>query len=308
MVNRVSSFGQQQQLIRNLSQNQSRVFEDQRQITTGKRSDDFAGLAGDTNTILGARSFRSRVETYERSISDIRGKLDANDVQLGGILDSSRELRQTLLLAISNNRAEGVPELLEESFSFITSALNANLGGVFLFSGAKTGTKPVNVTELADLAALPSVADAFDNSDIAFKARIADDVELDFGLLANEVAEPLFQVMKEIHDFHNGPSGPLVGELTPTQFDFLKSKLADMESAITKVQQFQTSNGLAFQRLDIVERQHADTNVFLETFIADLEDVDIAEAITNLNNDQLALEASYQALATLTSLSLLRFI
>ncbi|MEX0300304.1 MAG: flagellin [Kordiimonas sp.] len=48
--------------------------------------------------------------------------------------------------------------------------------------------------------------------------------------------------------------------------------------------------------------------MFLETFIADLEDVDIAEAVTRLNNDQVALEASYRSIGSLSQLSLLRFL
>lgn len=56
MVGRVSSFGQQQLLVQGLQKNQKDVFTAQQQITTGKKTDEFRGLAGQVGTLLGARS------------------------------------------------------------------------------------------------------------------------------------------------------------------------------------------------------------------------------------------------------------
>jgi len=308
MVNRISSFGQQQVLIRSIMQNQSNVFEDQRQISSGKKFDDYQGLAGQTNTVLGSRSFQARVEGYQQSIDTIRGKLDANDVQLTGLIQSLTTLKEAVQDTLSNNQAEGFSELLEQTFNFISSGLNTNFDGTFLFAGAETGTRPVNVTELVDLAALPSVSDAFDNGSIGFEARIADGVDLEFGLLADDVGTDVFQELLDLYNLDQGGSGPFEGELDATQFGLLQGQIASLESALDGLRQTQVKNGLAFERLEVVDEQHSDTHVFLEVFIADLEDVDIAEAVTRLNNDQVALEASYRAIGSLSQLSLLNFI
>jgi len=305
---RVSSFGQQTVLIGGIMDNQLQVFEGQRQISSGKKFNDYQGLAGQTNTVLGSRSFQSRVESYQQSIATIRGKLDANDVQLSGIIDAMETLKGSVQASLANNQAEGFSELLDQTFSFISNGLNTNFDGTYLFSGAETGTIPVNVTELSDLAALGSVSDAFDNAAIAFEARIADGVDLEFGLLANDVGEGVFQEMLDLYNLDQGANGPFQGELTGTQFGLLQGQLASLEASIDGLRQVQVSNGLAFERLEVVDEQHADTVVFLETFIADIEDVDIAEAVTRLNNDQVALEASYRAVGSLSQLSLLRFI
>ena len=44
------------------------------------------------------------------------------------------------------------------------------------------------------------------------------------------------------------------------------------------------------------------------TFISDIEDVNMAEAITRVNNDQIALDVSYKLTSELSRLSLLNFI
>lgn len=305
---RVSSFGQQQVLIKGIIDNQLEVFEGQRQISTGKKHTDYQGLAGQTNTVLGSRAFQSRIESYQQSIDTIRGKLDANDVQLTGMIESMEALKTMVQSTLANNQAEGFSELLDQTFNFISNGLNTNFDGTYLFSGAETGTIPVNVTELSDLAALPSVSDAFDNASVAFEARIADGVDLEFGLLANDVGATAFQQMLDLYNLDQGVNGPFEGELTDTQFGLLQGQIASLESAIDGLRQIQVKNGLAFERLEVVDDQHADTVVFLETFIADIEDVDIAEAVTKLNNDQVALEASYRAVGSLSQLTLLRFL
>lgn len=306
MVGRVSSFGQQQLLIRSIIDNQTQLFESQRQVSTGKKADDFKGLAGETGTILGARSFKSRIETYQQTIATIRGKLDANDVQIGGILDGMEDLKENIQTVLANGQARGFEELLEQTFRFTVNSLNTNFDGTYLFSGAETGTQPVNVSTLADLSAAPTTADVFDNAAIAFEARIADGVNLEFGLLASDLATGIFDELRALYDQHQ--LTPFEGEIDQTQFNFLQASLQTLTTAIDDLRQDHVSNGLSFERLEVVDQQHVDSVLFLETFIADLEDVNIAEAVTRLNNDQVALEASYQAISSLNQLTLLRFL
>lgn len=305
---RVSSFGQQQILMQQLMTNQMRTFEDQRQVSTGKISDNFAGLAGKTNTSLSARTFFSRTQSYEATVKTVRAKMDAYDVQLGGILDSARELEQFLRTAIGQASTEGFGAMVDQTYGIISNGLNTSIGGIYIFSGNETSTIPVKQTSLADMVALPAVADVFANSLDKPVGRIADGVEMEFGMIASEAGQDIFTVLKDLSVFHNGAGGPLTGNLTDTQVAFLKTQLLSIGTAIEGLQQLQVGNGIGFKRLDVVESQHADTGIFLEKFIADVEDVNMAEAISNLNNDQVALEASYRTIAQLGKLSLLNFL
>lgn len=306
MVGRVSSFGQQQLLVRSILNNQASLFDSQRQVSTGKKADDFQGLAGETGTVLGAKSFKSRIETYQQTIASIRGKLDANDVQISGVLDAVDGLKDNMQTMLATGQARGFSELLDQTFKFTVNALNTNFDGTYLFSGAETGTRPVNVATLDELAALPTTSDAFDNASIAFEARVADGVNLEFGLLASDLATEVFDELLALHN--QDQLTPFDGDIDPAQFDFLKNQLQTLTTAVDNLRTNQVKNGLAFERLEVVQQQHTDSVVFLETFISDLEDVNIAEAVTRLNNDQVALEASYQTISSLNQLTLLRFL
>ncbi|MBV1900895.1 MAG: hypothetical protein KUG56_04400, partial [Kordiimonadaceae bacterium] len=259
---RVSSFAQQQVLIRSIMDNQQDVFTAQRQIATGKRIEDYKELAGQAGTLLGSRSFQARVETYQDSIKTIDGKLQANDVQVGGVIDAMDKLKDTIQVTLANAQAEGFGDFLEQTFKFTAGALNTNIDGTYLFSGAETSTKPVNVDNLTSLSALASTSDAFDNSSVAFQAKIADGVDMQFGVLASDVGLDIFSEMVAIHDY-TVANGAIDGALTDAERAFLEARLATLDTAIDKVRQVQVSNGLNSERLEVVDNQHKDTTVFL---------------------------------------------
>ena len=308
-MTRVSSFGQQQLLLEGIFNNQQKVFTAQQQLTTGNKTDEFRGLAGQATTLASTKGFKSRVESYQATIDTVRGRLDANDVQLQGVLDTARELRENILTVLGQNQAAGFRPLLEESYAFVANSLNANVGGQYLFAGSKVDTPPVNALTLTDLVAAPTVADVFDNDADQYRARVADNVEVTFGVLASDIGQDLFTTIRTIAEFDaNIATGPIDGELTAAQRTFLETELANLDAAIDGIQTIQVDNGLTFDRLETIGDQHADTDLFLEVFIADIEEVDTAEAITRLNNDLVALQASYQSVSTLTQLTLLDFI
>lgn len=307
-MTRVSSFGQTELLIQAMLRNQDRIFTDQLQITTGKRSQDFAGLGSDTITLLGARDFRERTSTFVETINTVESRLAANDLQLNGILNTAADFRQSILTTIAAEEAAAFDALLEESFSFIINSLNTRIGGQFMFSGSKTDVPAVNASNIADLVAAGAATDLFDNDDTKLRARISDSVEVEFGITASEVATTLFESFKRIADFNAGGGGPIDGPLTAAQNAFLVGELQLLDQAILDARQYQVVNGLAQQRIETIASQHQDTAVFLDIFISDVEDVDIAEAVSRLNLDQVSLEASFRTFSTISSLNILRFI
>ena len=70
----------------------------------------------------------------------------------------------------------------------------------------------------------------------------------------------------------------------------------------------QVENGVRQNRLDSVLQQHETTGNVVTGVISDIEDVDMASAVTKLNGDQTALQASYKVMAQLSQLSLLNFL
>jgi flagellar hook-associated protein 3 FlgL len=205
---------------------------------------------------------------------------------------------------------------LEQSFGLITAALNSQVNGQYLFAGARTDQPPITVNNLAELEMLPTSADAFGNDQMKKQAIVAEGVQVEFGILADEVADEIMASMKRLAELNAVSSldgtlkdgDPLALPPIPDQREFLIAELEKIESAVQKAQSAQINNALVGNRLDSIDEQHATAQIFLEGLVSDIEDVDLAEAITRLNQDQTALAASFQVLGSLSRLSLLNFL
>lgn len=307
-MTRVGSFAQNQAMLGGLARQQLDLATAQVQVNTGKRSEDLRGMAGEATTLVSARSLRSRYESYEATARTVGVRLTAVDTQLSALVDSARALRESLLGAIANETGLSLPTLIDNHFRTAVSALNADLAGEYLFGGGRVSTPPVAVATLDDLQTLPDVTEAFRNDQLKPSARLADNLDIEHGQLASDLGVPLFAAFRDLADFNDGPDGPFGQRLSDAQRSFLEGQLASLDTVIQGLQTRQMENGLNQQRAEQLRIDMGERAVNLETFISEIEDVDIAEAISRLQADQTALEASYRVLGSLSQLSLARFL
>jgi flagellar hook-associated protein 3 FlgL len=284
------------------------MFQDQQQVNTGKVASDYKGLAGQTATLLSAKTLQSRINQYTSAGTEVKGVLSIYDNSIG-VLDSvTSDLKKTLQQGIANNEVYGFGETLSQSLNSAITALNTQVSGKYIFSGTRTDVPAVGIQSISDLQALAAGSDAFQNNQQKSAVQIDDGVALQYGVLASDVAGPLMDVLKALADFNSGPNGPIDGKLTPTQQTFIQTQLANLESARQTVLNSQVENGVRQNRLDSVLQQHESTGNVVTGVISDIEDVDMASAVTRLNGDQTALQASYKVMAQLSQLSLLNFL
>lgn len=307
-MTRVSSFGLTQTLLSDLQRNQNRVADGQVRINSGKKTDSYQGISRQVETLLGAKSLRTRSFNYLDVIAEVKGRFEFNDLHLGSMDSEMEVLRMHILSAIAVDQTAGFSEVLEQALTSIINSLNAKVGGVYLFGGTRTDVAPVTISTVAELEAAANAAAVFQNSQTKSAVRVDESVTMEFGLLADEIATPLLDVIRDLAVFNSGAGGPIDGKLTAAQRTFLEGMLAQLDTATDQFDQFITINGVRMNRLDAVEERVTSNITFLTGFISDIEDVDIVEAILNLNADQAALQASYSSLATLFDVSLLDFI
>ena len=305
---RVSSFGLNQSLLADLLRNQERIARGQQQINSGKKAQQYKGLSREVETLLGAKALKTRNAAQLGVVTEVRGRLNFNDVHLESLRTTMEDLRKFILTSVANDQIIAFNDTLKGSFNAIVNSLNADMGGVRLFGGLRSDTAPVTVSTISGLQGLASVSDAFQNSQVKPAARVDDSVTMEFGLLADQVGQSSLQVIRDLADFNSGPNGPLDGPLTATQRSFLESELPVIDAAIGNLLQTSTINGERLKRLDTVQNRTEADITFLSKFISDIEDVDMTEAILNLKSNQQALQASFSSLGTLFKLSLLDFI
>lgn len=307
-MTRVGSLAQSQALLAELTKANERTFKTQLQISTGKEAQQYREMPSQTGALLSAKRVQTRTEQYISASKELTNKLDQQNVVLEQVAGTAQDLRQSILDGVSLNSGAALMEQVESAFRNALSALNSKFDGKYIFAGSRSDTAPVNIDQLSDLSSVASVATIFDNDQQRQSVEIEPGHNLDYNFLADEVGTDLMDSLKRIADYNAGPNGPFGQSLTTAQRDFLISEANNLVAVTQGLNNVVARNGQYSNELDAASARHEDTSVFIKGFISDIEDVDMAQAVTNLNQDQLATEATAKLLSNLQKMSLLDFI
>lgn len=307
-MTRVATFHQSQNLMAQLMRAQSTVFNDQKQVSSGKVAQTFQDIPREAGVLLSAKAVETKTQSYIRAGQELETRLSLQNTHLEGVATVAQDLRESVLQAVANEKGIGLMDALDAAFTTVKNILNTQVDGRYYYAGTRTDVAPVNATDVSDLVAATSASDLFENNDIKPSLLVDDNLSVEYGILASDVATDLFDAIKRIADYNAGANGPFGTELTAAQRQFLEGEVAGLAQVAEGLNAEVASNGLSGQILDRALERHAATEVQVKGFISDIEDVDLAEAITRLNADQTAVEAATRVLGTLNQLSLMDFL
>lgn len=308
-IDRVATSMQSQVLMAQVAHTSANLSDNQTQIASGKVANDYTGFGGKTAALEIARSAAARAEAYKAATQTALTQADLQNTQLTALSDLAGQLRQAVTTAAAGNDGSNLMASIQSVFDQAVAVLNSkDTNGNYLFGGDKNVTAPVTVSSLADLMALPDAVSAFSNGSIAGSVNVADGETVKVGVLASDAGTKLLQSIKDIADFNSGASGPLGSTLTDTQLNFLSGAIGTAAAASQAVNNVAALNGNAYNRLkEAIARQDTLSTLY-KGFTSDIEDVDMPKAITNLNQNRMALQAALQVSAQLNQVSLLNFL
>jgi flagellar hook-associated protein 3 FlgL len=317
-MTRVSTFSQGQTLVAQMMRNQAFLRTEQIRVATGKVGTDLREIARDANVLLSTRTVSARTDSFLKANRELAVRLELQNSALSGIAKITDEFRNDLIKTVNLNSGIGLINKMTDHMDRLINLLNTTLNGKFLFSGTRSDKSPINVSTTADLLALPNAAAAFDNNAVKLTQRLDENRVIEYGILANDAAEPLLNAIRRIQQFANGtipsgagaytPAGAFTDPLSENQANFLINEFSVALTAISAARNAEELNGIHMNTIKKqMERQQEEIN-FLEIFTAEIENVDIAEAITNLKAGETALQASLQVIARLGRLTLLDYI
>jgi flagellar hook-associated protein 3 FlgL len=307
---RVSTAGQNQLLIVDVLRQQEKLFNTQKQVTSGTKSREYQGIAADVATLVGAKTVRSRGEQFLKTNLELERVTEVQNLSLQGIVDVAADLRNTMISALNIGSGIGLRETIDASFDAAVNFLNVQEDGRFVFGGTRTDTVPMSTGTPAALEALGAgnAGQAFVNNQIKAQARVDESLTVTYGVLGDEVAQPLFQLFQDLMIYATGTASSFDNPLSAADRTFLISKMGQAGTAFEAANMAQAEHGVAMGTIEDAKFRHEYELAFVNRFIANIEDTDIGEAVTRLNQNQLALETSFRVFSQLNKLSLLNFI
>ncbi|MFQ5564520.1 MAG: flagellin [Parvularculaceae bacterium] len=304
---RISDLAFQQILLSGFQRAQGAAQERQIQVSSGKVSQTYGGLGASALQLLSMEGALSRANAFESAAKSALSRLQVQEAGLTTIADAVGAARADFVRTLATGSAELLLPGLEVHAQRMLSALNASIGGVFVFGGDKGDEAPVAASTLADLGAAGSIDALFREGDARVRLAVEEGVAVDGGPLASEVGRDLLIELQELANAE-ATLGPFDGDLTAAQRDFLVEKVARFDEIAAALNQTLGLNGVSQAQTEEAIARNVQRRDLAEVVAADIEDVDIAEAIVRLNQDQLAVQAAARALADATELSLLNFI
>lgn len=307
-MTRISDFNQNSTMVSHLMRAAETEANTQEQIASGKKVKTFADLPGDTGVLMSAKRTEANLQQYSRTSNEVLNRLGLQDIQMREMEQVTDDIRQLFTQTVATGTAVGFEEELDGIFQRFVSLLNSSVDGKYIYSGTRTDTPPVNISNLADLAGLASVSDAFDNNTLKQSVNIDENENVEFSFLASDMATGVFQTLKDVMANVNAPFS---GSLSTAQYDFLQGEigrpggLIDNASAMTS---YTASNGRVASQVESAVVRHEESETFIKTFIGNIEDVDLAEAVSRLTMNQLQTQATAKVVSQLTRISLLDYI
>jgi flagellar hook-associated protein 3 FlgL len=307
-IDRIGSYANAQIMFAYIMKAENALDISNRQVATGKVADNYAGYRDKTAIMEAARSASARADANAAAASQALARIDVQDAQLSQLSELANEIRTTITKASADRDGTSLMSQLEAYFDQIVGVMNSKDANGYIYAGDNNQTAPVVVNSLADLAALPTVADAFVNGSLRTEVKIGDAQNVEVGLLASDLATDLFDLLRQVVQFDSGVDGPFSGTTTPAQQTFLESMIPTAMTAQRNVNAQAAANGIHYQTVKQAMEQLEASSVVYKGFVANIEDVDMAEALARLNQNQVALQAAFQVTSTLNRLSLLNYL
>lgn len=302
-MNRVATSYSYSSVLDNLMKAQVRQQQANEQVSSQKNASSLKGYAKQAETLLATRSIQTRVEGFITEGKTLASRLESQDLALTQTADAASGARQAIMEAIATGRGDGLMNQMSSWFSSAADSLNAKFGGRYLFSGGQADTAPVVAQSLTDLTG-PAIATQFKNDGLKTVNRLDETATIETGFLASDLGTGLFTAFRDVQAFVEA-NGDFTGELTTAQTNFLQSMLDDFQGAETSLTNAAASNGLLQNRVDKMLETQDSRQLMLEGLVGGITDADMPKAITQLEQAQVAVQASAQVFNTLSQSSLL---
>lgn len=301
-MNRVATIPLQRTMSGAIMRSQEKLAITQTQLSTGKKAATFADLGTESVRNLSAHSLLARQEAQSTVSKRVGTTLSLYQANFEGIEDAVSDMRTGLMNAVGTGDSAGLQEAIQTAFDQFRTSLNASEGGTPLFGGSQVDQAPFSVDTLADAAVTPG-ASAFHNDAVRANARVADNVDVSYGVGASEIGASLYEAFRTL-----GAAGTIGSKLTDAQLNSIKQAMTQIDTGLGDLRAINAENGRKQNQVDTLATRGDERSLVLKNVIQDNEDADLGQVAIDLAQNKSVLEASYSVFAQLSGLNLTNYL
>lgn len=284
-------------LLSNLNRSYAKMDKYFDQLNTGKKfsrpsEDPVAALKG-----IGYRTELHRIEQYQRNTGEVQNWFDNTDAALEQANSGLQRLRYLAVQASNGTYGEGelknIAEEAEQIKQDLIDVANTKVNDKYIFNGTKTNEPPVKIVD-------GEVVPNFDENavEIEIAAGVNITVNSDGNKIFTDEEADMFAVIDSF--IESLKSGNADGEIDQS--------IAALDGVIDNVINAQADLGARMNRLDLVKNRLEQQEGVATGSLSANEDVNYAEAITNLITQQSIHQAALASGSRIIQPSLVDFL
>ena len=274
-------------------------------ISSNKNFTNVSENVTDATKVLKLNDELAQMDIYQSNIQAAINEMNLAYDTLGAINDEITEIN-SLIVEASNatttpDSAKAIATEIKQRISTITDKMNTKYLDNYIFSGSYTDIMPYTTDADGNIIYQGSSQVAGDRN-----LTISENTTFTYNFTGEEIfgkqdgVNDFFSQMKELDELLNADS---------LDYDKIREKLGVLETASNNIIQSQGNVSAKVTKLTATQSVNEGTIVKLTEDKANLEEVDITKAATDLANAQTALQASYAIGTTiLGSVSLLDYL
>jgi flagellar hook-associated protein 3 FlgL len=290
-------------MLSNLNTNLARMSKYQTQLATGKR----ISLPSD-DPIVASRALKLRtdvaeIEQYQRNVDDAASWMEITETTLAQMGDVMHRVRE---LTVQGSNGTSSPEELDKIKQEIeqlkiqmTHLANTTYAGRYIFSGYKTDKPLMDENGVFQI-------DISNGEQIFYEIGIGDDIHINVtgsDLFNNGADASATETSSLISTFDE-----LITALSAGDHTVIGDMLTKIDADINNILRVRSGVGARMNRLELTANRLGDDLINFTKLMSKNEDVDIAEAIMNLQNEENVYRASLSVGAKVIVPSLVDFL
>lgn len=296
------------QAVSRLGTTQDRIAKTQLQMTEGKQVLKPSDAPEKSAQITRLKSAIDRQNSYIDTIKQVRDRLSQQETALDGATEVMTRLKELTVQAAngtygaSDRKAIGI-EVRELRDQLLSLANTQDVNGSYIFSGTRAGT-----------AAFSGGADGrvvYGGDQTVTSAGIADQSVVDSNRPGTRPFDKLVRTDDTGKPYAVGffeAIDDLIAGLNTNDIPAIQRAMGETSTMQQGLSDSLAAVGAAGNKLDNQQAIAEENLLRMKSLLSDVEDVDLTEAITQMQKDMLSLQAGQTAFAKMAELNLFNYI
>lgn len=294
--------------VKQMSTVQSDLAHTQAQVSSGKQVINPSDAPDQAAAIQRLKSVLNHQDSYAKALTTVKARLEGEDSNLQSVSDMLIRAKELSVQSANDtlnpaNRKALAVELKGLRDQMLSLANSRDTNGNFLFAGSRVKQAPFAQDQIGQV--------VYKGDQTRMQVRVGEQRTIPLNRSGAEAFVPVVRTdaagQKSARDFF-GVMDDLIAGVSNSDRVAMQRGVGEMDNLLNGISLARANIGTD---LNVVEQQTQaidETKLTLKTTLSNVEDLDMAQAITQMNKQMLSLEASQSSFAKITQLNLFNFI